>query len=220
MKQYPEINKDKPAFAIIFDNEHFHDGDKRTGTEEDESSIRSLEENFKGTIVFHEHVLKDLTADEMKGAFKMLGKPNPVSLTDQEMKGAIKLLYPPSKHASLVSLDMDTKKAILSNCQIIDFSKYNCFMAFIMSHGNEKGIAGTDGNSVTAETLSSYITPKECKQLENKPKIFFIQACRGKEVDIVDDEFKAAKDGRLCNYVFQPKNPRCKKVAAKNIRPC
>ena len=74
-------------------------------------------------------------------------------------------------------------------------------MAFIMSHGNEKGIVGIDGSSVTAETLSSYITPKECKQLENKPKIFFIQACRGSDMDIVMDEFKAAKDGRLCNYI-------------------
>ena len=202
MKQYPEINKDKPAFAIIFDNENFHDGDKRTGTEEDERSIRSLdhEENFKGTIVFHEHVLKDLTVDEMKGAFKVLGKPDLESLSDQEMRGAIKLFYPPKEHASLLSLDIGTKKVILRKCEI-DFSKYSCFMAFIMSHGNEKGIAGTDGNSVTADTLSSYITPKECKQLENKPKIFFIQACRGSEVDIETDEFKAAKDSRLCNYI-------------------
>ena len=201
MKQYPEINKDKPAFAIIFDNENFHDGDKRTGTEEDESSIRSLEENFKGTIVFHEHVLKDLTADEMKGAFKMLGKPNLDSFNDQEMQGAIKLFFPPSDCAEFASLGKKGKIHMLKKCQI-DFTKYNCFMAFIMSHGNKNGISGIDGNSVTADTLSSYITPKECKQLEDKPKIFFIQACRGKEMDIVDDEFKAAKDGRLCNYVY------------------
>ena len=203
MKQYPEINKDKPAFAIIFDNEHFHDEDTedRTGTEKDGDTIRSLEENFKGAIVFHEHILKDLTADEMKGAFKMLGKPNLDSFNDQEMQGAIKLFHPPSDCAEFASLGKKGKILMLKKCQI-DFTKYNCFMAFIMSHGNEKGIAGIDNKLVTAETLSGYITPKECKQLENKPKIFFIQTCRGKEVDIVNDEFKAAKDGRLCNYVY------------------
>ena len=30
-------------------------------------------------------------------------------------------------------------------------------MVFIMSHGNEKGIASRDGYSVTADTSSSYV---------------------------------------------------------------
>ena len=62
-------------------------------------------------------------------------------------------------------------------------------------------VAGTNGNSVTADMSSSYVTPKEFKKLDNKPKIFFLQACRGSDMDIVMDEFKAAKDGRLCNYI-------------------
>lgn len=198
MKKYPKINKQKPAFAIIFENENFDNGDVRTGTEEDESGICSLEKNFKGVIVFHEHILKDLTADEIKGAFKMLGKPDPTSLNDQELTGAIKLFYPPSQHASLVSLPIDTKKAILSNRRV-DFNKYSCFMAFIMSHGNRKGIAGTDGKQVKVDTLSGYITPKECEVLKDKPKIFFIQACRGSNVDIMMDEFQAFKDSTYVN---------------------
>ena len=115
----PEINKDKPAYAMIFDNENFHDGDKCTGTEEIESSICSLEENFKGPIVLHEHIIKDLTVDEMKGALKVLGKPNLESLSDQEMREAIKLFYPLKEHTSLLSLDVGTKKAILGNAKLI-----------------------------------------------------------------------------------------------------
>ena len=196
MKEYPKISKDKPAFAVIFDNEKVYGNDDRTGTKEDESSICSLMENFKGTIVVHEHVVKDLTKKQTIGAFKMLGKPDPTTLSDEEMVGAIKLFYPPSQHASLLQLPTDTKRAILTNHKV-DFSKYNCFMAFIMSHGNKRGIAGTDGEFYKVDTLSSYIAP--CEELKDKPKMFFLQYCRGSDLDIVMDDFQAPEDG-IYNY--------------------
>ena len=197
MKEYHKISKDKQAFAIIFDNENFGGDDDRTGTEEDVRSICSLTENFKETIVFHKHIVKNLTKNEMIGAFKMLGKPDPSTLNEEEMKGAIKLFYPPDKYASLLQLPKDGKESILESCQKVDFKEYSCFMAFIMSHGDKKGIAGTDGKFFQVDTLSDYLTPKECKELKDKPKIFFLQYCRGKDVDIVTDEFQAPKDGML-----------------------
>ena len=198
MKDYPKISKDKPAFAVIFDNEKFHGNDDRTGTKEDESSICSLMGYFEGTIVVHEHVVKDLTKNQTIGAFKMLGKPDPAALNDEEMVGAIKLFYPPSQHAALLKLPEDTKRAILTNSKV-DFSKYSCFMVFIMSHGNKKGIAGTDGEFFKVDTLSSYIAP--CEELKDKPKMFFLQYCRGSNLDIVMDEFQAPEDGMLCSYI-------------------
>ena len=198
MKEYTKISKDYPAFAIIFDNEKVHGSCDRTGTEEDESSICSLMENFKGTIVFHKHIVKDLTKNQMIGAFKMLGKPDPSSLSDEEMVGAIKLFYPPDEIDALVELPKVSKKTILNSCQKVDFEKYSCFMAFMMSHGNKKGIAGTDGKLCEVDSLSSYLTPKECQELKNKPKIFFLQYCRGSNVDTLTmDTFQAPKDGML-----------------------
>ena len=76
-------------------------------------------------------------------------------------------------------------------------------MAFIMSHGGETGISGKDDlnatNTVKADTLSSYFTPSQCEGLRDKPKVFFIQACRGTERDVLptmdDTSYKPLKDG-------------------------
>lgn len=201
MKKYYKISKDKPAFAIIINNEKFNGNNDRTGTEEDGKNILSLGENFKGTIEFHEHTLKDLTADEMKGAFKMIGNPDLNSLEGQEIRGAIKLFHPPNdKLKKLLEFDIDMQRTFLQGRKI-DFRQYSCFMAFIMSHGNMNGIAGTDGKLVEVDTLSSYITPDKCEELKDKPKIFFIQACRGGRIDIVMDEYQESKDGTYVTYV-------------------
>ena len=218
MKEYV-VNKDKPAFAIIFNNEHFEGKDKRTGTEVDEKSVHSLEQDFAGTIVFHKHTLENLKADEITGAFKMLGKPDIASLNDQEIDGALKLIYQPKDFSRRKKLTRQGKMNLLQKPPI-DFDKYSCFMAFIMSHGNEKGISGTNKELFDINALSSHITPKKCKGLKDKPKIFFVQACRGPNRSVVveddteddtEDELTAdsyyeedddeAADGILFSYI-------------------
>ena len=201
MKEYHKIKKDKPAFAIIFNNENFEKGKNRTGTQIDKKSILSLEEHLKGNIVFH-HTLEDLKSDEFIGAFKMLGKCDAKSLNDQEVEGAMKLFHPPEDYLSCKGLSIEEKRSLLEKPQItFDFSKYSCFMAFILSHGTEEGISGTDdikSKPVSIHVLSSYITPKKCKGLKDKPKIFFLQACRGSNRSVVvqgDDD----DDGRDSN---------------------
>ena len=121
----PEINKDKPAYAMIFDNEHFHDGDKHTGTEE---VFVHLRRTLKELLFFmNMHVIEDLTVEEMKGALKVLGEPNLESLSDQERRGAIKLFYPPKKHASLLSFVVGAK-LISPNTVIIALWLLSCHM--------------------------------------------------------------------------------------------
>jgi len=201
MRDYPKINKDKPAFAIIINNKK-----NRQGAQEDEESIGSLKKKFQGTIVFHEHIIEDVTANEMEGVFKMLAKHDPTSLKDEEIGGALKLLFSPDDSASYAKLDVSIKKVILQNkdCKV-NFNNYSCFMAFIMSHGNEKGITGTDGSSVKVNTLASYIASKKCEGLKDKPKIFFIQACRGPNYMVSDYSGAptdiAPTDGMLHTYI-------------------
>ena len=197
MEEYLKVTKTKPAFAVILNNEKFNIEEKqRKGTDVDEKSISSLVEKFKGRIVFHEHILKNLTADEIHGAFKMLAKHDPDPLSDAELDGALKLygldeILPPT-------LPVENKKKALKKVQKINFDQYSCFMAFIMSHGNEDGIAGKDVRMVKVNTLSSYFTPNQCEGLGNKPKIFFIQACRGPQLDKLDDiSYQAATDSML-----------------------
>ena len=52
------------------------------------------------------------------------------------------------------------------------------FICCILSHGNERGIFGTDGEVVSIEELANSFNGRNCPKLNGKPKIFFIQACR------------------------------------------
>ncbi|XP_020928977.1 caspase-7 isoform X1 [Sus scrofa] len=57
-----------------------------------------------------------------------------------------------------------------------------CFACILLSHGEENFIYGTDG--VTAiKDLTVHFRGDRCKTLLEKPKLFFIQACRGTELD-------------------------------------
>ncbi|XP_011660412.1 caspase-3-like [Strongylocentrotus purpuratus] len=48
-----------------------------------------------------------------------------------------------------------------------------------MSHGEKRGIYGTDLEVVTIREIKSKFSGRQCPALIGKPKIFFIQACRG-----------------------------------------
>ena len=65
-----------------------------------------------------------------------------------------------------------------------DHSKYGAFVFFIMSHGDKKDVIyGVDNRKAGMEDIMSEFTPTNCPTLENKPKLFFIQACRGQRSD-------------------------------------
>ena len=53
------------------------------------------------------------------------------------------------------------------------------FICFISSHGGELGIYDVDKKCVSVDELSEILEPDKCPKLKHKPKIFFIQACRG-----------------------------------------
>lgn len=65
-----------------------------------------------------------------------------------------------------------------------DHSKYDAFVCCILSHGCEKGIYGKDWNCIPISEIRSIFKGDSCKSLREKPKIFFIQACRGKDRDM------------------------------------
>ena len=66
-------------------------------------------------------------------------------------------------------------------CQ--DHSAYDCFVLWLMSHGRSRGeVFCSDGETIPIQTLNDMFS--ECKTLSGKPKLFFIQACRGIEEDV------------------------------------
>ena len=65
-------------------------------------------------------------------------------------------------------------------------SEYYCFVCIILSHGDENGIATRDGIKPVNEIVKMF---SDC--FIGKPKLFFIQACRGLNTtshEMVDDE--------------------------------
>lgn len=66
----------------------------------------------------------------------------------------------------------------------MDHSEFDSFVMIVMSHGGEKdAIEGVDGRSIRVEDLTSEFKVSNCPTLRGKPKLFFLQACRGKEIE-------------------------------------
>ncbi|XP_030606021.1 caspase-2 isoform X4 [Archocentrus centrarchus] len=58
----------------------------------------------------------------------------------------------------------------------------SCVMC-LLSHGVEGAVYGTDGKLLQLDWVFETFDNAHCPFLQNKPKIFFIQACRGEEMD-------------------------------------
>jgi len=55
---------------------------------------------------------------------------------------------------------------------------HDCFVVFILSHGFEGGVYANDGKELTFNSITDIFD--KCKALITKPKLFFVQACQGK----------------------------------------
>ncbi|XP_060092912.1 caspase-2 [Heteronotia binoei] len=53
----------------------------------------------------------------------------------------------------------------------------------LLSHGIEGGVYGVDGKLLQLSEIFRLFDNANCPRLQNKPKMFFIQACRGDETD-------------------------------------
>ncbi|XP_057589012.1 caspase-2 isoform X2 [Hippopotamus amphibius kiboko] len=58
----------------------------------------------------------------------------------------------------------------------------SCIVA-LLSHGVEGGVYGVDGKLLQLQEVFRLFDNANCPNLQNKPKMFFIQACRGDETD-------------------------------------
>ncbi|XP_018421775.1 PREDICTED: caspase-8-like [Nanorana parkeri] len=70
--------------------------------------------------------------------------------------------------------------AIMNDFQMKDHTDRDCFVCCILTHGQSQAILGTDSKVVNIQDILSNFFSKSCKTLAGKPKLFFIQACQGK----------------------------------------
>ncbi|XP_051479600.1 caspase-10 isoform X1 [Apus apus] len=115
--------------------------------------------NFDGSLQERKGSCKD--AEELKIVFTWLG-------------------LDVRTYSNLTSLEIRDLMRTWQHLQ--DHKDRDCFICCILSHGESGAIYGKDEELVSIRTIMSHFTAKQCPQLAEKPKLFFIQACQGKEI--------------------------------------
>lgn len=65
-----------------------------------------------------------------------------------------------------------------------ELSQHDTFVSIILTHGDDgRVVYGTDASRLKVDEILPCFTNENCPQLKNKPKLFFIQACRGRNHD-------------------------------------
>ncbi|XP_031432332.1 caspase-2 isoform X2 [Clupea harengus] len=73
----------------------------------------------------------------------------------------------------------DMRECIEKFTQRTEHREMDCCAVCLLSHGKEGGVYGTDGELLELDWVFEAFDNARCPQLQNKPKMFFIQACRG-----------------------------------------
>uniref|UniRef100_A0A8C1K5Q1 Caspase-3 n=1 Tax=Cyprinus carpio TaxID=7962 RepID=A0A8C1K5Q1_CYPCA len=73
-------------------------------------------------------------------------------------------------------------RELLTKVSKEDHSKSAMFACVLLSHGEDGRIFGTDG-CIELKELFALFRGDRCRSLVGKPKLFFIQACRGSDLD-------------------------------------
>ena len=75
--------------------------------------------------------------------------------------------------------DAKTISDIMEGTRKRDHGSYDSFICCILSHGKMGQIFGSDSVVVSLDEITNKLSGDNCKSLANKPKMFFMQACRG-----------------------------------------
>ncbi|XP_026980203.1 caspase-10 [Sagmatias obliquidens] len=63
-----------------------------------------------------------------------------------------------------------------------DHADGDCFVFCVLTHGKFGAVYSSDGNLIPIRQIISHFTAQQCPALAHKPKLFFIQACQGEEI--------------------------------------
>ncbi len=74
---------------------------------------------------------------------------------------------------------------IFEEVRQMDHKGYDSFICCILSHGKEGHVYGSDGDKVGLDDITAKLNARNCASLAQKPKMFFVQACRGSKQDPV-----------------------------------
>lgn len=76
------------------------------------------------------------------------------------------------------------KKVLKKFKSLPDHADGDCFVFCILTHGKFGSIYSSDGVLIPIREIMSHFTALQCPDLADKPKLFFIQACQGEEIQL------------------------------------
>jgi len=136
---------------------------------EDNSNSTTLEEIY--TIVSHDHYSGFCLLINnyfTKGTFKEMQKFRNIFY---------QLNYDVLMEKNLTAQEIENKLLAISQDQRL--SNHSSFIFMIITHGSSnRNIEGFDGEPLNIDSLVDIMKNKRCEALAEKPKIFFINACR------------------------------------------
>lgn len=92
---------------------------------------------------------------------------------------------------------VEEMRKIVKRTSQTDFQRFSAFFMFILSHGCEEGIYGIQQGVIKVDEIIKHFSGEKCPSLVNKPKIFFMQACRG---DMDDEGYTLQRDKMEKNF--------------------
>lgn len=78
---------------------------------------------------------------------------------------------------------LEAIEAVVRKESSADHSDNDCIAFVILSHGNKNGEIYAYDKAYELNFIYDYLTPEKCPSLLGKPKLFFVQACRGHDKD-------------------------------------
>ena len=131
---------------------------------------------------------------------KFDGNPEPRLGTDVDATALVKLFtYLGFLTKCYKDLKADDMRKILKEVADLDHKNYDCLLVAVLTHGGVEilpaevfkssyasleVLRGTDHKSIQVSELVTFFTGSHEHSLNEKPKIFFLQACRGKATDL------------------------------------
>ncbi|KAL5509724.1 hypothetical protein EMCRGX_G005142 [Ephydatia muelleri] len=160
------------GIALIISNITFENGNNLEGGLQDE---RMVEELFSQYLRYKVVLLRNLKCCQIDAVLRAVsgyskGSPEVLSAED------------------CASLDLKA----LSECITQD---HDSFVCCLMSHGDEGCILGTDQKYFDLKNIYLYFG--ECRPLDGKPKLVFIQACQG---ELIAEKAPMVEDDAPSSY--------------------
>ena len=107
-----------------------------------------------------------------------------------------------------------TKKEMLDEVDIFSYERVlnsdrDCFVLWLMSHGRSGEVFGSDGFPLPIQTIKDMLSNASCPALRGKPKLLFVQACRGNEEDegVLTNSCGLSAVQRPSGHIDSPSNP-------------